>query len=255
MVSVPIEVEDMRKEVLFTNAITPAYAFEGVYTEKETLLNGAGYWLKCDNSETFPMVGNILLEDTFDVAEGWNMIGSISVPVDVHNITSLPPAMKTSEFFGHDIQYKLVDTINPAKGYWVKTDQAGQLILSGNGAVRSVSEKINIVHTSELPPPPPFEELGESPFATIPSDFELSQNIPNPFNSFTSISFSLPYPCRVQLQIYNILGQEISRPVEGLYPVGTSTIRWDASDIPSGIYFYRIVAGDFIETKKMVVVR
>ena len=91
--------------------------------------------------------------------------------------------------------------------------------------------------------------------ALIPLLFELSQNYPNPFNPATTISYSLAEPSDVRLEIYNILGQRVTVILYERMEAGSHTLIWDAGDIPSGVYFYRIKAGDFEDTKKMLLLK
>ena len=88
--------------------------------------------------------------------------------------------------------------------------------------------------------------------AGLPFEYELSRAYPNPFNPTTSIEFSLPLSGEVSLIIYNILGQEVAKLVNGEIEGGYHKVRWDASNYSSGIYFYRLQAGDFVQTRKMV---
>jgi hypothetical protein len=88
-----------------------------------------------------------------------------------------------------------------------------------------------------------------------PTEFALSQNFPNPFNPSTIISFALPKTAIVSLRIFNALGQEVESLVHELKEAGYYQARWDASNVPSGIYFYRIQAGDFVMTRKMILLR
>ncbi|MCP4580831.1 MAG: T9SS type A sorting domain-containing protein [candidate division Zixibacteria bacterium] len=87
--------------------------------------------------------------------------------------------------------------------------------------------------------------------AAIPLKFILSQNYPNPFNASTTIEYSLPQPADVQITIYNILGQEIANLVDSRLPAGNHKVNWDAGDLPSGMYFYHIQAGDYSQSIKM----
>lgn len=89
----------------------------------------------------------------------------------------------------------------------------------------------------------------------IPDQFGLKQNFPNPFNPSTSISFDLPERSDVKLAVYNSLGQEVSLLVNSSLQAGKYTYVFDASAVPSGIYFYRIKAGEFVETKRMVLIK
>jgi len=86
----------------------------------------------------------------------------------------------------------------------------------------------------------------------IPVDHYLSQNYPNPFNPITSISFQLSAVSDVELSIYDMKGKKIATLINENKPAGYYKVNWDASDFSSGIYFYRLHAGNFVETKKMV---
>ena len=88
-----------------------------------------------------------------------------------------------------------------------------------------------------------------------PRKFELLQNYPNPFNSSTIISYSIPKDEKVLLTFYNILGQEIATPVNGMQQAGQHTITFDASNLASGVYFYSIKAGEETAVKRMVLAK
>ena len=89
----------------------------------------------------------------------------------------------------------------------------------------------------------------------IPFDFALNQNYPNPFNPATIISFSIPERQFVSLKVFDMLGKEVKNLVNGYYSAGRHAIRFDASNLTSGIYFYTLQAGDFVSSRKMVVVK
>jgi hypothetical protein len=91
--------------------------------------------------------------------------------------------------------------------------------------------------------------------AKIPQKFALYQNYPNPFNPSTTISYDLPERSRVKLSIYNILGQEVATLVNGEQEPGRYNINFDASGLPSGIYFYTLQTPYFTKTNKMVLVK
>ena len=88
-----------------------------------------------------------------------------------------------------------------------------------------------------------------------PAAVELRQNYPNPFNPTTTIEFTLPYPQDVQLTVYNILGQQITMLTQGPHPAGVHQVLFNGADLSSGVYVYRLTAGDQVETRKMVLVR
>jgi hypothetical protein len=83
----------------------------------------------------------------------------------------------------------------------------------------------------------------------------LDQNYPNPFNPSTVISYSIPGLSFVSLKIYDILGKEISALVNEVQPAGNYQINFAADNLPAGVYFYRINAGNFNQTKKMVLLK
>jgi len=101
------------------------------------------------------------------------------------------------------------------------------------------------------------EEVGveESKEVPLPEHFSLSQNYPNPFNPTTQIKYALPRDCWVRLEIYNILGQRVATLVDGKQKTGNKVARWDASRLASGVYFYRIRVGDFVQTRRMILLK
>jgi photosystem II stability/assembly factor-like uncharacterized protein len=89
----------------------------------------------------------------------------------------------------------------------------------------------------------------------IPTGFSLSQNYPNPFNPSTTIKFDIPHSSYVELVVYNSIGEKVRTIVNNELEAGTYTHNFSAADIASGIYFYKLRAGDFMQTKKMVLVK
>ncbi|HMQ80066.1 MAG TPA: PQQ-dependent sugar dehydrogenase [Ignavibacteria bacterium] len=85
-----------------------------------------------------------------------------------------------------------------------------------------------------------------------PLKFELDQNFPNPFNPETTVKFTVPKSSFVMLQIFDVLGRELVRPVSENKSAGTYEVKWNAENYPSGVYFYRLTAGEFSEERKMV---
>jgi len=88
-----------------------------------------------------------------------------------------------------------------------------------------------------------------------PTEFDLYQNYPNPFNPYTTIEYQIPEISLVTLKVYDVLGNEITTLVNEEKPAGSYEVEFDATTLPSGVYFYRLQAGDFFETKKMVLMK
>ena len=95
---------------------------------------------------------------------------------------------------------------------------------------------------------------------TIPQTFSLAQNYPNPFNARTVIRYSLPQDTKVEITIYNILGRKVKTLVNEYQQAGYKTVIWDGTNqkdrtVASGVYFYKIKAGDFVQPKKMLLLK
>ncbi|UCE23422.1 MAG: T9SS type A sorting domain-containing protein, partial [Candidatus Zixiibacteriota bacterium] len=89
----------------------------------------------------------------------------------------------------------------------------------------------------------------------MPGRVELYANYPNPFNPSTDIPFNLPHACHVNLQVFNIMGQKIATLADRRMEAGNHTVTFDGSKAASGVYLYRLQAGDFVESKKMLLVK
>jgi hypothetical protein len=89
----------------------------------------------------------------------------------------------------------------------------------------------------------------------IPTSFGLAQNYPNPFNPTTSIKYMVPHTSNVVLKVYDTFGREVATLVNGQVQAGEYTVRFGTNNLASGVYFYRIIAGSFVETKKMLLVK
>jgi hypothetical protein len=103
--------------------------------------------------------------------------------------------------------------------------------------------------------------VNDEEFSANPTDFYLAQNYPNPFNPSTTIKFSLPVTLSgiegfvVALKIYNALGEEVAVLLDKEFTAGTYEVEWNASNVPSGVYFYQLKTDAFVETKKMIILK
>jgi photosystem II stability/assembly factor-like uncharacterized protein len=121
-------------------------------------------------------------------------------------------------------------------------DKSCGWIACDNGRVYRTSHPDIFVSTSEL----------LSPF---PSMHHLSQNYPNPFNPSTSIKYELPKASDVRLSVYDMLGREVSVLVDERKDAGVYEVKFDGSNLASGVYFYRLHAGDFVQSKRLVLLK
>jgi hypothetical protein len=252
MVSIPLIPSDPRKTSIFPTAVSSAFSYESGYVPNDTLQNGIGYWVKFSSDQDVPIFGDTLTADTVEISDDWNMVGSISSPVAVSSLTSIPGGIVTSEFFGYSGSYSAADTLRPGKGYWVKASQSGQIVLSSSAA--SPANRIRIVHTSEMPPPAPSDGVSGSESAA-PAAFELFQNYPNPFNPSTVIRYQLPASGHVSLKIFNTNGEEVASLIDEEQSAGFRSVTWTADHIASGVYFYRLKSGSTELSRKLLLIK
>jgi hypothetical protein len=123
-----------------------------------------------------------------------------------------------------------------------------------NNGVPSVSDLVPALEGATV------SLASRTPSAILPTEFDLSQNKPNTFNPSTQINFALPSAAKVNLTVFNVLGQQVKTLVDEYMTAGYQTVTWDGRDnsgasVASGVYFYRIAAGDFAETKKMLLLK
>ncbi|GEM_PF-3877077 len=136
LISLPINIIDRSVPAIFPEAISSAFAYQAGYVTSESLLAGKGYWLKLPSSKTSIILGDSLHTDTIAVTEGWNLIGSLTRQISAASIVTDPVDLLESNFFGYAHGYSTVSTIDPGKGYWVRTKASGTIILSENPSQR-----------------------------------------------------------------------------------------------------------------------
>ncbi len=114
----------------------------------------------------------------------------------------------------------------------------------GNGICKTTNGGGNIIYNG-------VQQIGNE----VPASFKLYQNYPNPFNSNTNFKFQIPKSSYVKIILYDILGRVVEVLVDDYFKMGIYKIDFNASDLPSGVYFYRIEASDYVASKKMVLVK
>lgn len=130
-------------------------------------------------------------------------------------------------------------TVNQHHNAFKQIEVSGNAISIGGGNI--------IVTISDI-----VTEIEEGNGQGVPQKYELQQNYPNPFNPVTKISFSLPKDSFVDLKIYDSIGREVQTLIQEIKNAGEQSVTFNGAHLSSGIYFYKLQAGDFVETKKMI---
>jgi len=160
---------------------------------------------------------------------------------------------------------KFANGFDPGTTYWVNNlysdtsfQMQGSELADFSVTLPAYGSGIYTIATDEeaviLPPIPPIVSVG-SETASVPNSYVLFQNYPNPFNPSTTIRFSIINPDVVKIKIYDVLGREVKTLVNEFKQAGTYEIQFNASSLASGIYLYRIESGNFVQTKKMILLK
>jgi len=220
--------------------------------------------------------GNINNQDESDfdrVATGNGIVYSFLRPYTDSNGLTVVNFSASSQSVTLDLtttNLKFTGGFDPGTTYWVNdlyngtsTQTPGSDLSSFNVSLSSYGSAVYTISTQEemvnLPPIPPIVSVDDQ-VADIPEDFHLFQNFPNPFNPSTTIRYSIVEPGNVSIKIYDVLGREVKTLVNELRTVGTYSSTWNGynnfgNKVSSGIYFYRIEADLFVNTKKMVLLK
>ncbi len=157
---------------------------------------------------------------------------------------------------GMDVDYRTTDsriewTVKATGNYTATFEKEGDWVVSLDGVQLVDGDVVTITSGSH-------KLVADR--VSVPANFALGQNLPNPFNAVTAIKYELPTDATVTLEVYTVLGQKVATLVNGDQEAGYRTVVWDGNDdegraVPSGIYFYKISAGDFSATRKMTLMK
>lgn len=146
MISNPIvTTSDSVRQLFPESSFDYAFSFNpsGGYVQRFTMDNGTGYWEKFGSSGSASMFNDYILNASIPVSAGWNLIGGLSVAVDTGDVTTVPPGIRASVYFGYSGGYSEATTLDPGKAYWVKSSAAGSFVLSSGSAPANKAAAVN----------------------------------------------------------------------------------------------------------------
>ena len=235
--------------------------------------NGTGIYVPLGSSfcaDTIKVLegGYYITEDTSGTCPGATITGDgfISLPVELTSFTASvsgsavtlnwATATETNNS-GFEVERKLENTV------WKKIG-----FVEGHGTTTEIQNYKYINNISDLQATSLSYRLKQIDFDgsyeysevvevtnLAPTDYALHQNYPNPFNPATTISYSLPVKSQVTLVVYNTLGESVVQLVSEEKAPGRYKVEFNATNLPSGIYFYRLQSGSFVDTKKMILLK
>lgn len=191
-------------------------------------------------------------------ADGWYSVYVYGIP-DFNNTTAAPYSLYTSK----DTSIALFDMKSTKNAGWQKlkdvyltTGTRKVLELTNKNIEKGkniIADAVMLLLNRKLSPDAVITEIKrENEKTQLPSEFALRQNYPNPFNPSTSIEFSLPAGQKVSLKVFDVLGREVTTLVNGFYTAGTHKVTFKPQSLASGVFFYRLSAESFTETRKML---
>ncbi|NWG27529.1 MAG: T9SS type A sorting domain-containing protein [Ignavibacteriaceae bacterium] len=252
----------------------PIYKYSSGYQIATTIDPGYGYWIKLTGA------GQIIIPETMAkdgkpaeyIGEDWGKIiltDATGVNYTLYAVTEetdlsqyeLPPAPPSGMF---DIRFgsgRMAEDINNSTQtiemngvtypLTVKVEGMDIRLMDESGKAVNVNlksgENVRIENSGIMK----LMVSGES----MPSKYSLEQNYPNPFNPSTTIRFSLPEAAQIKINLYNMLGEQVATIAEGMYESGYHKVTFNASSLPSGSYVYRLESSEFIQVKKMLLLK
>lgn len=256
--------------------ISPFYGYENGYVTEDTLKPGKGYWVRTNASGVLFKSGadNLISETSGNDYKEFTRIeiagndGASSLylaqPNQLSENFDLPPVPPAGIFDVRFATDKFVETyghnntikINSASGELrLKITKLKENKLRLKDGLTGSLLNIELQENSEVVIPANLNNLVLIDESLIPDTYSLSQNFPNPFNPVTTISYQLPKEGHVKIVLYDVLGKEVHTLISDNLPAGQYKIKFNASNVSSGVYFYKMTAGDYSDIKRMVVIK
>jgi len=254
------------------------YGFNGGYMVADMLSPGKGYWLRAFQAGDITLTSGGLAKvkpHNFSLkgkansltVNGMDLYFGVEMSAREKLSYSLPPKPLSGAFdvrFSGDTRIAMdkaeIEVMNPSQTLTISYDiiiDAGDhmswILISESG------KEYTLEGTSELTVPTE-ETFTLERKAIIPIAYTLHQNYPNPFNPITSLRYDLPEQAKVTLTVYDLIGKEVTQLVNTTQEAGDKSVQWDATDmhgkpVSAGVYLYQIRAGEFVQTRKMLLLK
>ena len=279
-ISTPVDVNVLYNSgLVVSNGI---YAFDGSYYNASTIDPGMGYWVRAladgdvtlssssSMGRTVPIVNHFSGANTLELSNGTHsstLYFGKDVAEEHRNSYSLPPTFPQMAFdvrFNGDMKYAFesgdIEVLNASDNLTINYDIVIEVGENMNWVLTSESGKENTLEGTGEITVPTEETFTLERKAIIPIAYILHQNYPNPFNPITSLRYDLPEQAQVTLTIYDLMGRVVRTLVNIEQTAGYKSIQWNAtndagSPVSAGVYLYKIQAGEFVQTKKMVLLK
>ncbi|MCX7798704.1 MAG: alpha-amylase family glycosyl hydrolase [Melioribacter sp.] len=198
----------------------------------------------------------IILRKNYEVFNTTNF--SLNVYPSVKRIDLYSNTMNVSILGNFDVISRANEFSLPINGYWYEYFTGDSIkVENGKIYIELLPGEFRIYSSKKIPSPPNgkdlITDLKENFYDN--KDFYLYQNYPNPFNGVTTITYQLPEVCNVVIKVYDVLGREVQTLVNEIKKAGKYELRFDASNLSSGVYFYRLTAKNFSESKCMILLK
>ncbi len=192
-----------------------------------------------------------------------NISNQVQTVFEVRTINDLPQNWQSSLCFGQNCFAPQIDSIATTQDFGTPPLNPGDTLITSlhvfplvNNGTANVQIQVGTFHNPDnritLDFTATTEPLSVDDDASVPEEYFLAQNFPNPFNPSTVIEYGLREAGNVTLMIYDVLGNEIATIVNEYQQAGTHQVRFDATNLSSGLYIYKLTAGSFTETRKMI---
>lgn len=253
------------------------YEYDNGFQVASTLKPANGYWVKANSNGAIILDPSILVKGNAEslsiISEQWSKIkikdaagNKMTLYLSKDNMEyELPPSPPLGIFDARFSTNNLVEEISKdfrlitisGANYPITISVVGEDIMLNDIITGSIinalvkSGEQFVINNSQIN----ILKVSSVNNSSIPLNFELYQNYPNPFNPSTTIKFSIPKEVKVSLDVYNILGEKVKELKNEIMKPGYYSVELNASDLGSGVYFYQISAGDFFETKQMILIK